>query len=53
MYLIYVHPPVSTPYAQLQHTNGGGGRAMSQLNLQTEGHHVTCAQWGHQGKWHL
>lgn len=33
-----------TPYAQLQHTNGGGGRTVSQLNLKTERHDLTCTE---------
>lgn len=43
--------PVSTPHAQLQHSNGGGRRALPQLHLQAEGHHLTCAERGHQGNW--
>lgn len=39
-----VCPLVSASHAQLQHTNGGGGRAVPQLHLQTEGHHLTRAQ---------
>lgn len=53
LFFFCVRPPESTSYAQLQHTNGGGGRAVSQLHLQTEGHHLTCTQWGDQGKWRL
>lgn len=39
-----VRPLVSASHAQLQHTNGGGGGAVPQLHLQTEGHHLTRAQ---------
>lgn len=45
-----VLPPESACYAQLQHTNGGGRRPLSQLHLQTQRHHLACTQWGHQGK---